>query len=121
MVRAALADTDQVVASDLTLVECDRGLIRARADRRLRNRETAALHETFAMTASRWGLLRLSPAIVERARQPFPGDPLRALDALHLATALALAETVTDLAVLSLDRRVRDSARALGFDVIPAL
>lgn len=118
-IRGALADAEEILTSDLTLVECDRALIRARVLFRLRESEATRRRRAFEAAASRWTLLRITPAIVERARQPFPGDPIRTLDALHLASALAAGEAVDDLAVLSLDDRVRDSARALGLDVVP--
>lgn len=120
MVGAALDGSDEVITSDVTLVECDRGLIRARLDRRLRESDATALRRQFQSATNNWTLIRIGPPIIERARQPFPGDPIRTLDALHLATALAAAETAGDLAVLSLDRRVRGAARALGLDVVPA-
>ena len=116
---AALTDADHVVTSDLTIVECDRGLIRAQLGGRLRGAEAPSVRRTFQAAANGWDVLRISPAIVERARRPFPGDPIRTLDALHLATALAAAQTSDDFALLSLDRRVRTSARALGLEVLP--
>jgi hypothetical protein len=57
---------------------------------------------------------------VERARQPFPGVPIRTLDAVHLAAALAARSAVTGLALLSLDDRIRGAATRLGFPVQPA-
>ncbi len=54
-----------------------------------------------------------------RARSPMPGDPVRTLDALHVATMTALRDGVGPLAVLSLDERVRAGAMALGFVVLP--
>jgi hypothetical protein len=119
-VRATLAGATEILTSDLTLVECDRALIRAQAILDLRASEVARGRHVFETTAAHWVLLRMSPAIVERARRPFPGDPIRSLDALHLASALAAAEASDDLAVLSLDRRVRGSAQALGLSVVPA-
>ena len=64
-------------------------------------------------------MLPLGPAVIDRARKPFPAEPIRTLDALHLASALNAAETLDDLSVLSLDRRIRSSARALGLSVLP--
>jgi len=58
--------------------------------------------------------------IVERARTPFPGEPIRTLDALHLATALVVRTSVADFALLSLDERIRASGRALRLRVLPA-
>lgn len=67
-----------------------------------------------------WEILPLSAAICARARQPFPAEPVRTLDALHLASALAVQAADPSIALLSLDRRVREAARELGFHVLPA-
>lgn len=56
---------------------------------------------------------------MERARRPFPGEPLRTLDALHIASALTARSAVPGLALLTLDNRVRGSAAELGFRIVP--
>lgn len=53
------------------------------------------------------------------ARQSFPVEPVRTLDAIHLATALEWHKRIEPVAVLSTDERVRSNARALGLQVIP--
>ena len=58
--------------------------------------------------------------VVELARGQFPGELIRALDAMHFATALVIRDIYPDLRVLSLDQRVRENAAALGFEVVPA-
>jgi len=50
---------------------------------------------------------------------PFPVEPIRTLDAIHLASAILARAAVPDLALLSLDERVRANGRALGFTVLP--
>jgi hypothetical protein len=60
-----------------------------------------------------------SDAVVERARRAFPGEPIRALDAIHLAHAVEARAAVSGLALLSLDERIRTAGSELGFDVIP--
>ncbi len=57
--------------------------------------------------------------MTERAGQAFPKEPVRALDAIHLATALLVGAEQPDLVMLSLDPRVRRNAEALGFRVLP--
>jgi hypothetical protein len=52
-------------------------------------------------------------------RRPFPVEPIRTLDALHLAGALAARREIPEIRLLSLDRRVRDNARELGFALEP--
>jgi hypothetical protein len=69
--------------------------------------------------ASNWGIQRIAPDIVQRARKPFPFEPIRSLDAIHLASALAACATLPDVEVLSLDNRIRNVAQQLGFRVQP--
>jgi predicted nucleic acid-binding protein len=69
--------------------------------------------------ASHWHLWRVSPDIVERARHPFPAEPIRTLDAIHLATALAVRSAVPGVELLTLDDRIRRAAKQLGFQVRP--
>ncbi len=47
-------------------------------------------------------------------------EPIRSLDAIQLATVLVLRDIQPDLRILSLDRRVRENAVALGFEILPA-
>jgi len=57
--------------------------------------------------------------VLDRARRPFPGEPIRTLDALHVASALAAHMAVRDLAVLSLDGPIRRISTDLGLEVVP--
>lgn len=118
-VKEILDGADQVFASDLTLVECDRALVRAGATGGFTEMEVVRRRNVLEEAASLWTFLRIDEHVVERARQRFPGEPLRSLDALHLASALALRSAVPKLAVLSLDTRVRGSAADLGFRIVP--
>jgi hypothetical protein len=119
-VREALAKAERVVASDLTLVECDCALLRAQQTGRLTENRVSSLRGALRRIEGEWSLLRLSRRVVARAREPFPGEPLRALDALHLASLLALKQFVPELVLLSLDRRLRAAGRTLGFPVAPS-
>jgi predicted nucleic acid-binding protein len=118
-VRKLLAAAEFVIASDLTLIECDRVLLRAAALGELLEGEAADRRAYLAEAASRWHILRVSGEIVDRARQPFPSEPVRTLDAIHLASALVARSAVAGLALLSLDDRIRGSANRLGLDVQP--
>ncbi len=57
--------------------------------------------------------------ISDRARTPFPEEPVRTLDAIHLATAVVSRKLVPEIRLLSLDERIRSCGRALGFEVLP--
>lgn len=120
LLKKILVDADLVVASDLTLVECDRALIQAEASGRLSQDEASQRRALFEATSAGWMLLRIEGEVLERARRRFPHEPIRTLDSLHLASALTARSSVSELALLSLDTRVRQNGAALGFDVLPA-
>jgi predicted nucleic acid-binding protein len=118
-VRRLLSAAEIIVASDLTLIECDRVVLRAAALGELTEAEAADRRARLTAAASHWQILRVAPEIVERARQPFPGEPIRTLDAIHLASALVARTAIAGLALLSLDDRVRKAGKKLGLDIIP--
>jgi len=117
--RSALLGAELVVASSLTLVECSRSLVRAAASGRASEVGAADRRALLSAIAVHWTLLPLDDEVLERARRPFPAEPLRTLDALHLASALAARAAVPGLAILSLDARVRAAGRELGFPIVP--
>ena len=118
-VRQVLASTDVVVASDLTVIECDRVLIRAAARGELSEADAADRRAHLTNAASHWHLLRIGGEVVDRARRPFPGEPIRTLDAIHLASALTARSAVAGLELLSLDDRIRNAGARLGFALRP--
>jgi predicted nucleic acid-binding protein len=119
LVEEILAGAEMVLASDLTLVECHRALIKAETAGQLSQFEMGQKRVLLDTVTSRWTLLKLDGEVLERARRRFPLEPVRSLDSLHLATAVAARSLVPELTLLSLDQRVRDNGTALGFDVLP--
>lgn len=118
-VAAELERADGVIASDLTLVECERVLIRAWSTGLISEAERVSQSVALARVAAHWTRLRLDEEVVERARRPFPMEPIRALDALHLGSALVARTVAPDLLLLTLDRRVRENGERLGFATVP--
>ena len=118
-IRRLLAAADFIITSDLTLIECDRVLLRAVAVGELTEAEGADRRAHLVMAASHWHVLRIAPEIVDRARQSFPGEPIRSLDAIHLASALIARSAMAGLGLLSLDDRVRRAGVRLGLSVLP--
>jgi hypothetical protein len=94
-------------------------LVQARALGRIDERAASRLGTRLARTHNHWDLLALDESILERVEREFPVEPIRTLDAIHLASALAARSALPDLALLSLDRRIRRSAERLGFEVLP--
>lgn len=117
--RAQLSAADVIFTSDLTLIECDRVFRRAAATGRVTAGESLHLHAIIDTAAAHWTLHAMDAEIVQRSRRSFPCEPIRALDAIHLATALAVRNLSPDVQVLSFDDRVRDNAVSLGFRVAP--
>jgi predicted nucleic acid-binding protein len=118
-IRQFLSGAAIIVASDLTLIECDRVLQRAIALGELNAVEAADRHAYLSAAASQWQILHLGGEVVDRVRQPFPAEPIRTLDAIHLASALTARAAVPGLCLLSLDDRVRAAAKKLGFELLP--
>ncbi len=119
-VAAVLRKAAHVIVSDLLFVECDRACIRAEALGALTPRPAAAVRARLATVGAHWETLRLSPTVIERSRQPFPVEPVRSLDAIHLSSALDARANLPGMLVLSLDDRVRRNALKLGFEIVPA-
>lgn len=119
-VRRQLAGAEEVFTSVLTLVETDRVLIRAQVMEGLKEGDVVDRHRALARASRHWHLVQLHEEILDRARRQFPGEPVRTLDALHLASALAARAAVPELAVLSLDSSIRRTSGDLGFEVFPA-
>ena len=109
-----------VLTSDLTLIECDRVLHRAVALGELTESEAAGRRGAVATAAEHWAVFAVDGEIAQRARRAFPHEPIRTLDAIHLATALVARSLVTDLRILSLDERICGNAAEFGFNVVPA-
>ena len=108
-----------VFTSDLTLVEADRTLHRLAAVGELDLGDAAAVRARLEDVAATWVIHRITPRVVDRSRGAFPREPIRSLDAIHLATALVIRDVQPNLSVLSLDQRIRENAAALGFEVTP--
>lgn len=62
--------------------------------------------------------LELEPAVLARALEPFP-HPIRALDAMHLASADFLRRQGQDVEIATYDTRMIATAREMGFELYP--
>lgn len=114
-VRAELAAAPAVFCSRLTILECSRALLLAEVAGRINATQTNLARQRLARARRRWSVLEVTADICERALQPFPCEPIRSLDAIHLASLLAIHAAEPSLQPLTLDRRVRENALRLGF------
>ena len=113
-VRRAVDRAEVVLTSMLTIAEVERVLIRAEAQKAIRGGDGRRLRGLLNRAQASWMRMAVSTEVLARASRPFPVEPVRTLDAIHLATALEFASSYPDLRVLSFDRRVEENAEALG-------
>ena len=102
------------MTSSLTLLEVERVLARHQAQGAVREAAYKKALGAVRRLMAPWLLMEISRAVRQRAGERVPVEPLRALDAIHLATALEFSEAYADLEVLSFDQRVRDNLTGLG-------
>ncbi len=112
--KSAMDAADRIVTSALTSLETKRALIRAEAGALLTASETARLHGLFEQAWNGWYVMEISQEIRDRAASRFPIEPIRSLDAIHLAAVLQFVRAFQDLHVLSYDRRIVQNLEPLG-------
>lgn len=105
----------QHVTSAVTFAEAGRAIIRARATARLTAAEEQAAVRALRTFERRCFILDIDRAVLARVRRPFPVEPIRTLDAVHLATAELLGEAPQVVTIVTRDHRVRENAQALGY------
>ena len=113
-VKALLDDALHVVTATLTSIETLRALHRAVAEERIDSATCRRLEGRYQRAVAQWTLLELSDSVRTRASAPFPIEPVRSFDAIHLASALEALLLLPDLGVLSLDQRVIANLEPLG-------
>ncbi len=121
VLQDALANAQVVVTSLLTSTEVARTLRRLVVTGVIETQVGDGSWARYSAAIAHWHFYGVTGAVLARASQPFPQEPVRTLDAIHLATAALFALEVAPPIVLSVDRQLRNNARALGMNVLPAL
>jgi len=107
----------RVVTSVVTMSEAGRAIIRARVTGRLTAENEKAAILALRTFERRCFLLDIDQVVLDRVRRPFPVEPIRTLDAIHLATAELLDEPPQLATIVTRDERVRANAKALGYSI----
>jgi predicted nucleic acid-binding protein len=110
-VEAEITRWDRIATSEIAAIELPRATARARADGRAGVADGRVVLELLAALST----APLTDEVRALAATMGPVE-LRTLDAIHLATALALGADLA--AVLTYDRRMADAARARDVTVI---
>jgi len=111
----------EVGSSRLLWIEVARVLERTLRSRALTGEQVAAVRQSFEATAATLVRLKLNESVQRRAEGSFP-LVIRALDAIHLSTALEWlgADRPSAMEIWTLDRQFNLCASAMGF-VTPLL
>ena len=117
-ILSLLESTEAIATSTLTLLESRRALIRRQAQGFISLRDRLQVMGLLARMSADWDILEISPEIQQRAGEAFPIEPVRSLDAIHLASALELFQLESDLKFLSLDQRVMENLEPLGITAL---
>jgi predicted nucleic acid-binding protein len=115
--RGAVRMKGRRVTSALTLAEAARAILRARGAGRLTAEQERASVQALRRFERRCYVVAVTDAVLARVPRPFPVEPIRTLDAVHLATAELLGEPPPLMTIVTRDDRVRDNAKALGYVV----
>jgi len=115
--RASIRGPGQRITSALTIAETSRAVLRAHLSGRVTAQQHRAALLTLQRFARRCHIVSVTETILTRAGRPFPVEPIRTLDAIHLATAEALGEPPALVIIITRDTRVRENSTALGFSV----
>jgi hypothetical protein len=117
---ASLAVDNMLITNRLTQVEVYSALNRRVRENRLSTTDYQSIVADFeALCVTEYQLVEIAWPIISRARQLLEQHPLRAYDAVHLATALVTNETLiaaalSPLVFLCADERLLSVAAAEG-------
>jgi predicted nucleic acid-binding protein len=104
------------VSSELIRLECLRTIDRARIRLGIDDRQIARYRADVLEAIDAFSLVALDSVVLERAAEPFP-TALGSLDAIHLASALLVRDSLEALAFATHDDELGTAARATGFQV----
>lgn len=118
-IRKILVGASTVLTSALTVAEVGRTLHRLVSTGSIDVDGRDRARAVFRGALAHWSLIEVSEAILSRAAESFPVEPLRTLDAVHLASALWCSHEIGSPVVLSTDARIRENAEELGLKLSP--
>jgi predicted nucleic acid-binding protein len=81
---------ERVLTSALTITETGRAISRARREGRLTPAQARAAERSLASFERSAGVLAIDDEVLEMARKDLPVEPVRTLDAIHLASIRVL-------------------------------
>ena len=105
---------DHIVSSCITRLEVERSLLRAESAGFIKTADRQKVRGLFMSFSSSWTFLAITVEVLSRASVAFPVEPVRSLDAIHLASVLEFIPLYPGISVLSFDNRIRANLEPLG-------
>lgn len=118
-VATCLRATKIAWLSALAVPETCRALLRAASAGRVDDAYVRRARRRLAGLSGACRIIPVDEDILERAGQAFPVEPVRTLDAVHLASLERAQSVSAHVALLSLDDRVRANASTMRIRVLP--
>jgi predicted nucleic acid-binding protein len=119
-IGSILAKSDRVITSAITSAEVGRTLRRLVATQQLSPEARDGAWVRYTSALAHWNVYGVTDAVLSRTLDPFPAEPVRTLDAIHIATAALYAAEIAPPMVLSTDNALRQNAIGVGLTVTPA-
>jgi uncharacterized protein len=118
--KRLMIDDEDIVVWWSTRVECLSALSRRQREGVLSSGDEGKARSLLSALAATWSEIQATEAVRLRAERLLSIHPLRAADALQLASALIWAEErPVSLGFVCLDQNLREGAFKEGFSVLP--
>jgi hypothetical protein len=114
--RRALRGAGRLITSALTHAEAARAVQRARVARRFSASVENEIVTALQLFAETCAIVPVGDEVLARLIRSFPVEPVRSLDAIHLATVEVLGAEPATVTIVTRDARVRANARAMGWN-----
>jgi predicted nucleic acid-binding protein len=102
------------VTSTLTILECRRAISRLASGNSISEATGREMLGELQQFEAASDVMEINLEVKKRAGEKFPIEPVRSLDAIHLATALEFLEIYPKLKILTLDKRIITNLEPLG-------
>jgi len=111
---AEILEENPCITSSLTFMEARRAISRLLSLKLLKEVDSKDLIGALQILSREWSVMEITKEIQHRAGQGFEIEPVRTLDAIHLATALECRQIFKDLKVLTFDKRIEENLKPMG-------
>ncbi len=113
----AIFASDPIVSSRITLMEAMRSVRRATALHHITEADGVKAQGFLENLKNQWIWCQISDSAEDRVSRAFPEEPVRTLDAIHIAAMLDLLKIYPDLKILTYDERIKKNIIPLGLKI----